>query len=234
MGTGLEMKFEFPGLTGAAMLALALLSACGTDPEVTENRSVASGFKAAAASFLTLGRQPAAANLDSASVRTALQQFGQPIYGVKIDKMRYVNFMVPYGENGPIRTWASKSYETISLKDGIVVATRGFGADLMSATAPTLGQAKSASGFFHRVYYYLDGADQPQQSDFDCNFASSGTETITVLGAAYATHRVTESCSNPQTRFENLYWFDGSGSLRQSLQYVSAQAALVQLQRVID
>jgi hypothetical protein len=142
--------------------------------------------------------------------------------------------MAPYGDNGPIRTWASNTYETVSLQDGILVATRGFGNDIMSSSAPSLGQVKSGAGFFHRVYYYLDGADQSQRADFDCNFAASGSETVAVLDKAYATRRVTESCSNPDTSFENLYWFDGSGSLRQSLQFVSVQAASMQLQRVLD
>ncbi len=234
MGTGLEMKFEFPGPTSAALFALALLSACGTDPQAGENQAAARSLKTVAGSLLTLGHKPATAPLDDAQLRAALLNVGQPIYSVKIDKMRYNNFMVPYGDNGPIQTWASKSYESVSLNDGILVATRGFGADLMSATTPTVGQARSGSGFFHRVYYYLDGADQPQQSDFDCNFVASGAETIAVLGKAYATRRITESCSNPETAFENVYWFDGSGSLRRSVQYVSAQAASVQLQRIID
>ena len=233
MGTGLEMKFEVRTLIGVA-LSMVLLSACGNDPEASENRLAAKSVKHLGVYLLTLGHPPAPAAFDPAEVRAGLEQAGQPVYGVKLDKIRYNDFMAPYGDNGPIQTWASNTYEIVSLNAGILVATRGFGNDIMSASAPGLAQVRSASGFFHRVYYYLDGADQPQRSDFDCNFAASGNETIAVLDRGYATRRVTETCSNPDTSFENVYWFDGSGSLRQSVQFVSVQAASMQLQRVID
>jgi hypothetical protein len=118
--------------------------------------------------------------------------------------------------------------------DGVVVATRGFGPDLMSSVAPDVGQIKSAGGFFHRVYYYLDGADQTYRLDFDCNFSASGSETIDLLGKAYAARRMTESCANADSHFENVYWFDKGGNLRQSDQFISTQLATMRLQRLVD
>jgi hypothetical protein len=233
MGTGLEMKFEHRALTAAA-LCLGLLSACGNDPQAGDNLAATQNAKNLATYALTLGHPPAPAAVDGSALRAALEQAGQPVYSVKVDKMRYNGYMAPYGSNGPIQTWASTSYETVSLKDGILVATRGFGPDIMSSITPPLGQIRSASGAVHRVYYYLDGADQPQRADFDCTLAASGSETIVVLTKAYATRRVTESCSNADASFENVYWFEGSGTLRQSVQFVSVQAASMQLQRIID
>lgn len=232
MGTGLEMNVTRRTLSGLG-LCLALLSACGNDSQSLENRAAAKVVRDFATGLVNRRAGPAPA-IDYAAVRAALLESGQPVYSVKIDKLHYRDFMAPYGENGPIQTWASNTYESVSMNDGIVVATRGFGPDIMSATVPALGQVSSAKGFFHRVYYYLDGADQPQRVDFDCNFAAAGSDTVTVLDQTYVTRRVTESCANPQSSFENSYWFDTSGRLRQSLQFVSEQVASMQLQRVID
>ncbi len=230
MGTGLEMKVTRRVLTATA-LCLSLLSACGNDSQSVENVAAVKGAKLYALHLLTGGK---VATVDNATVRAGLEEGNQPIWGVKVDKLHYINFMAPYGINGPVQTWASNTYESISLKDDILIATRGFGPDIMSAIVPSLSQVRSARGLFHRVYYYLDGADQPQRVDFDCSFAPAASETVAVLDRTYAAHRVNESCINAQSSFENAYWFDPSGSLRQSIQYVSSQAASMQLQRVID
>lgn len=233
MGTGLEMKSELRSLIGAA-LSLALLSACGTDPAAGDGKTSANSLKAYFGSLLGKGRAANPAETNPAQTRALLAQLGQPITYAKVDKLGYFSFMSPYGNNGPVQTWASSAYETFSLKGGILVATRGLGPDLMTAVVPSLGQVRSGSGSFHRVYFTLDGADQPQRADFECSFKSSGSETVTVLDRGYPSQRVTESCSNAETQFENMYWFDSSGNLRQSLQHVSEQAASVQLQRAID
>lgn len=236
MGPGVEMKLNARTLT-AAFLALSLLSACGNDQQADETKAALGTAKLIGKLIVNFGRNPTTNPPDPATIaiaRAALEKGGTPVYRIDVKKLRYMNFMAPYGDNGPVKTWASTAYETVSLNDGILVATRGFGPDLMSAVAPSLGQVRSGNGFFHRVYYHLDGADQPIRTDFDCEFSPSGSETVVVMGISYTTKGVTESCSNPAERFENTYSFDGSGKLRQSVQYVSSLAAMMQLQRVVD
>lgn len=236
MGTGLEMKFKLHALVGIALCA-ALLSACGNDIVAGEAREAMKQAKDLAARGFGSGHGSAgtpASTVSLANVRAALGSSGQPVYRIAIETVGYIDFMAPYGNNGPIRTWASNTYETVSLNDGVLTATRGFGPDLMTSVAPGLGQVSAANGFFHRVYYYLDGADQTQRIDFDCNFSSSGSETVTVLDLTYVARRVNESCANPDHSFQNVYWFDGSGKLRQSEQFVSYELGSMHLQRVID
>ena len=45
---------------------------------------------------------------------------------------------------------------------------------------------------------------------------------------------MTETCSNATSHIENVYWFDESGKLRQSNQFMSPQTAYMTLQRIID
>ncbi len=236
MGTGVEMKRNLPALVGA-LLSAALLSACGSAPDVSDTTVAAEATRNLFTSGFGLARKPASTAPTGArlqAIQTALAQSAVPVYGVKVDKLRFNGFVAPYGINGSIRTWASTAYQTVSMNDGVLVATRGFGSDMMSAVAPSIGQISSGNGFFHRVYYYLDGADQPQRLDFDCNFSTAGSETIDLYGQGYVARRVNESCANPDTRFENAYWFDGSGKLRQSDQFVSVQVATMRLQRLVD
>jgi hypothetical protein len=239
MGADLEMKMRSYTLIGLLALCLPLLAACGNGGDAKDALSSLKAGKG----LLTMtvpGQHKGTANLASldpataATLRSALEKGGQPALAVGIPTLGYVNIMGVYGQNGPVQTWASQTYETVSLNNGILVATRGFGPDLMTAVAPDLTQVSRASGSFHRIYYYLDGADQTVSTNYDCDFAPAGKETITVLGKAYATRKVTESCLGPQTPFENTYWFDASGRLRQSAQRMTPGLAPVMLQRVID
>lgn len=235
MGAGLEMTGMKNALL-ALVCALPLLSGCGNAPDAADSQI---STKAAARLFqMAAGKiSKPVDKLDPAAIsalRQVLEKDGQPIYSVAVPALKYANLMAPYGQNGNVQTWASMSYETISLRDGILIATRGFGPDLMSSVAPSLAQVRQGSGSFHRSYYYLDGADQTQTYGLDCQFAPGEAAEVTVLGKAYATRSVTESCSGAGYSFQNAYWFDGGGALRQSDQVMTLGLSPMRLQRVID
>lgn len=218
-----------------ALLALGLLSACGNSSSVSENRDFAGQAKGIFSGLAQMGRAPEP--VDEATLvgyRKILEEDGSPAYAMRAPSMNYLSFLSEYGQNGAVKTWSGSNDETLGLRDGILLATRGLGADLMSASAPSLQEVQSGSGFFHRTYYWLDGGDHPVQAEFDCYFAQAGSDSINLMGKVYAARHVTESCSNQKTEFTNSYWFDGSGKLRQSEQYVSEMVGSVQLQRIVD
>lgn len=220
-----------------AVLAAAMLSACGNGPEASNalgGLPVAKQLALALVARVERNGVTPADPTTSPDFRVVLEKAGTPFYRVAIPKINSVVVMAPFGQNGNVETWSSANRLTMSVKDGILVATRGYGPDLMTAVAPDVAQVKAGRGTFHRVYYYLDGADQPQSLAFDCSYAPSGTETVNLLGLAYATHRVIETCSNATSHIENNFWFDGNGKLRQSDQFMSPQTAYMRLQRIID
>jgi hypothetical protein len=238
MGTGVEMTRPLPtrALLTAA-LTLGLLSACGNDQAARDAKMTMPTGQKVAALFAGLLGPKTAKPVDPAAVaavRKQLEQAGQPVVLVRVARFGYANLMAPYGQNGPISTWASSSSQSVSLKDGILVATRGFGPDLMSARVPDLAQVRQAKGYFHRGYSVLDGADQGHVSEYDCTFAEAGHENIDVFGKTYATRKVAESCEGPDLTFENAYWFDDRGILRQSDQHATAGMPTVRVQRIID
>jgi hypothetical protein len=237
MGAGLEMTHKGP-FGVLAVLALVALTACGNDPIARETKdSVPRGkaLVAGLAGLLSRKAAPAPASPELiAAARAGLEQAGNPIILAALPKRGYLGPIAPYGQNGGVVTWAGSTLETVALKDGILVATRGFGADLMAARVPDLDQVRQASGYFHRGYSYLDGADQGHFYEYDCTFAPAGTDTIDVFGRTYAARKVIESCENPESTFQNTYWFDSSGTLRQSDQRVSPELEMIRLQRIVD
>ena len=234
MGAGLEMM-ALMRLSALICTAALALSACGTDPSVT---AAAQPSKALIAAYFTKAKAKATlTTLDPATVlalRTVLEKDRQPILLVLNSSLKYSDLMAPYGSNGGVQTWASTSYTSLSTRDGVVVATRGFGPDLMSAVAPTLTTLSAARGPVQRTYYYLDGGDQRQVFQFDCTLAAAGPENITVLGKVFATRKTIESCSGASGRFTNTYWFDSAARLRQSQQFMAPGLEDLTVQRIVD
>ena len=211
----------------------ALLAGCGSGPGAQDSART----KGAIASFFTAGLHAGPAATDPAAdlaLRAALEADRQPIYRVSIANRSYASLMAPYGQNQNVTTWASTAYETVSLNNGILLATRGFGSDLMSAIAPTLAQVSKPGAQFQRVYYYLDGADQSQHLSYNCTTATGPTETVTILAKTYPARQIIETCVGPAEEIINRYWFENSGKLRQSDQFWAPGASVMHLQHVID
>lgn len=231
MGPVLEMT--------ALRLALAalLLTACSSDkarPELPIKdmakavlQRVIGGAAATAAPTA-----PDAATV--AAGRKLLEDAGKPVILMTDAGTGLAGFMGVLGENGAVQTWATPEYLTLGLRDGVLISTRGFGADLMSAEAPDLTVLASANGQYQRRFYYLDGADQTQVHAYQCHLVNAGAAPITLLGRTYETRRVSEKCAGKQGVFQNDFWFDASGALRQSSQMRLQGVENLQLQRIID
>ena len=237
MGAVLEMKVP-RHLAALATVALLALAGCGNDPATSDLSEPIRLAREALKARLNLTSGGATlATLDPgamAMLRSALEKDGQPILLVANQTLNFAGLMAPYGMNGDVRTWATEQYVTLSTRDGIVVATRGFGPDLMSAVAPSLAQIAAGQGTVQRRYYYLDGADQTRSFAYGCSLTRAGSETITILARPYATSRITESCSGPAGSFKNEYWFDNRHILRQSHQFFVPGTDDLMLQSVID
>jgi hypothetical protein len=223
-------------LVRSLVLPVALmLAGCGTNRDSTDLeapiQTVVERFTPAAL------RQPSlnALNTNAAlSVRAKLEAEGRPTLLVTHPTLRFEGLMSPIGQNAGVVTWASPTGEAVSLRDGMVVASRGFGPDLMSSAGPSTARVQTGTGATRRSYFYLDGADARRAFDFDCTLAKGVSGTAYILGKSYATTKVTESCSHPLGSFVNEYWFDNRLILRQSRQAVTLGMESVLIQRIID
>lgn len=233
MGPVLEMT---PGRLSCLVLALALaLAACGSDrpPGALSVGAVLGSIAPKAPA----PNAAAPAKVDPALVaegRKLLEAGGKPIISVASPAIGFASLMTPIGRNGPVTTWANPEYQTLGMRDGVLLATRGLPGDLMSATAPTAAQLAVGAGHHRRAHYLLDGADQNRALAFDCAISVSGRETIEILGKSYATRVVDESCEGPAGRIENRFWFDAAGLIRQSHQMLAPGREPLILQAVVD
>lgn len=235
MGKVLEMRAPRPALAALAAAALWLVG-CGSEgapPSLPIGAILKAQLGgAAAADAATPAAAPDPAML--AEARRALGAGGKPVISVIDRSLGLATFMVPLGENRGVVSWANPEYQTIAMRDGVMLATRGFGRDLMSAEVPTAEHLRTARGGHMRVHFVLDGADQTLRQTFDCRLSEVGTEVISVLGLSYSARRVDEVCTGAEGTLTNSYWFDGTGRIRQSRQVRALGVEGLAFQAIFD
>jgi hypothetical protein len=215
-------------LAAALILAALALSGCGSDTDqitgVRTAQTVVGGI------LKSRGPAPAEAGV----TRAALNTIQSPVMLVKVTGTGASAVVVPFGSNAGVATWSSVDRKTVSFRQGILVATRGLGDDLMSVIAPSSAEIARGTGNHDRVHYYLNGEDQPERHLYRCTLAVVGSETITLVDRAYATRHIKESCSGPAGRFVNHYWFENGSILRQSSQRIGESLGQLETRRIKD
>jgi hypothetical protein len=122
---------------------------------------------------------------------------------------------------------------TVSFRDGLLVATRGLGGDLMGADVSQVRAALTAGGgTATRRHDVLDGMDQVVTETYQCTITAEGVEQVDLGLRQVSLPKFSETCDGAGVRFENLYWLDDDGSVLSSRQYVSRTVAYLRANRL--
>lgn len=117
-------------------------------------------------------------------------------------------------EGGRLLVWRTENDVTLTLRDGVLVGTRGLGGDLISAEAgpilDTLRGKGTGQGSKRQVYSALDNKAVPM--DFVCAVDDLGAETIVIVERRHATRHLRETCELAGGSIVNDYWVDSRGS----------------------
>ena len=119
---------------------------------------------------------------------------------------------------------------SITLENGLLVATRGFAQGLRAASVSGVIQALVKSGGTAvRQMEYLDGLDQISTQVLQCSIASGGAETLNILDKQVSTERFDEVCVSNSLAFTNVYCISDAGSIVKSHQLVSQGVGFLQI-----
>lgn len=137
-------------------------------------------------------------------------------------------------EPGTITVWRTETNETITVRGGVLIATRALGGDLLSTElrlAPGgLGPASGA-----RVMHVFTGANQQATLTLACEVSDQGAETIEIIGARHATRHLREHCAGAGGTVVNDYWVEaGNGLIRQSRQWAGPHIGYLRLRQITD
>lgn len=212
------MRVFFPIYRAAcALLLLAVLNACSSDPSQ----------RALVAQALHPRQQQAP---DPQFV--ALAQSGAPLMVVAVENRAraYTQFARQSRTTTGVESWISGDHLSLGVSKGVIVATRGFGGDMMSADVTRLGPlvAERREGIAELFLSHLDGEDQVRISAYRCRVTRRGARQVD-LGAYQAdTSLMVADCRNGDAAFRNLYWVeDRTGQIVQSKQWIGPFAGTV-------
>jgi Group 4 capsule polysaccharide lipoprotein gfcB, YjbF len=206
------------------LMAALALCACGSDKAANE------GFRIGTAAIAKVLKGKDAKVASPSLTRAAFDQGGNPLIRARIEKVGDIAYLGKINESRGVITWASVDGSALSMRDGVVIATRGLGTDLMSSAVPTAGVLAHASTV-QRQHFYLFGGETEQLRAFNCQVSDAGAERIVVLELAYDTQHRVETCTGDGgLTFENHYWFDNRATIRQSRQWISPDVGILELQ----
>lgn len=191
------------------LVAVLALSACGNDT------GAAFGFMREGISAMSARRNAEPApQLTRADIRAV----GSPLQQLVIEDTGITAYLGVQAVRGDIVTWATTDRENIALKGGVLIQTRGLGADLMSAAVPDVGQLLTGATI-ERQFFHLNGTEATIETALTCTPRVVGRETVQIVGLAFETARIDEDCANDALSFTNNFWIDGTGNVRKSRQW---------------
>lgn len=212
---------------------VVLLAACGN--EKSEPSPVALAVQTVAKSTFgrLAGKGAAPATASAPVTRAAVESYGIPILRSVIATRRADALLTIGDAKGDVVTWTTTDGTTFTLRDGVLIQTRGLGADLMSSEAPSVAQLLQDGGTHGRQYYFLGENDLTTRRTYTCTVAVRGQETIQIFQRPHNVTRVAEECSRPQGSITNDFWIEGA-TIRKSRQLASGPVGFIEFERVVD
>jgi hypothetical protein len=201
----------------------AALSGCSSDP----NQS------ALAQQFLNRSK-----GYDPGADFLAAQNSGAPGYvaGLQNGDNAYTVFLRQTVNARGEETWISPDRLSLGMKDGMMIATRGFGHDQLAADArETLSALTSGqNAVTERFVTLLAAGSTAETLAFRCQVTRQKQEPVQLSDSYTAdTDLFYETCRNGQMAFRNLFWVErGSRSIVQSRQWISEETGELALRRL--
>lgn len=215
---------------------MAMLSSCGSEkyqgsPLVQAVGAVAKATVGKVAAKRTGATEAAPA--PAPVTRADLEKFGVPILRAVIAARGADALLTMTDAKGGFVTWSTTDGTTFTLRNGVLIQTRGLGPDLMSAQAPSLAALGTDGGTHQRIYFLLGADDRSTRRTYECSVSVGGKEVIEIFGRSHTTTHITETCTRPQDTIANDYWIEGA-MIRKSRQLASGGAGFIEFEQVVD
>lgn len=134
---------------------------------------------------------------------------------------------------GRISVWRTGDNATITTRNGVLIATRGLGGDLISSSVQThQTQPGPATGGEH-VQWVRALDNRELQVSFACTLENLGAETIVIVERKHPTQHLQQRCEGGGGQIVNDYWVDRSnGLIWQSKQWAGPNIGYLKLRRL--
>jgi hypothetical protein len=234
MGTGVAVTLS--ARLAAGLLLATVLAGCGSKGNVDFQGPplVATAGALAMSAVAEAKERRAGPKEKKGPTRAELEEKGEPVLRVAMESRGLDSFLSVLDSRDDVVTWKTRDGTTFSLRNGVLIQTRGLGPDLMSSNVPTVGQLLQDGGTHQRQYFFLGPNDQPTRRSYDCTVTVVGSKEIAIMKRKHQVTRVTEDCVRPQSgKITNDFWIEGQ-KIRKSRQWASALAGFVEFELVVD
>jgi hypothetical protein len=211
---------------GILLLFSLVLSGCGVEGGLNYATALARGVISQGASTGAPARSLPRETIDAAGV---------PLILVEVPDRQASATMVQVGQNGDVRSWSGSDGVGVSMTDaGLLVSTRGYGGDILSADVSEVHRAllRPRAAFATRTMRFLDGQGRDFARSYACDYSSGGRQQVEIFERTYQLDQVVERCLASDHGFENLYWLDAGGTIWKSIQYAGPHAGSLLIERL--
>lgn len=134
---------------------------------------------------------------------------------------------------GQITVWRTDDNITLTMRNGVLIATRGLGGDLLSAQVPVRASIPGPADTGAHVMYLRSGANHQRRLSLVCERIDLGSETVTIVGQSYRTRHLQQRCSGGGGEVVNDYWVDSrAGLVWKSRQWAGPQIGYIRFRRL--
>lgn len=226
------MSRLFCRILGLAVLPLAL-AACSVGQDVTSpGLALQEVLIAQGKARLKSGGAPS--NTAMAVTRADINRMGETVLRAQIPNFGNAALLYLAQDRAPYSIWLSPDKVSVQFRAGMVIGSKGVGADLVSVEDPRMIavlEGREGPGASTRVNRAFNGVNGTDALAFTCTIADLGPETVTVVGRSYPTRHLRQSCTSPNENFVNDYWQQGR-TVWKSRQWFNPQVGYITFERL--
>lgn len=221
----------------AGLIAGGLLAACsGGNIDQRAELQIVQTFRSNIQKKIKDRNKPARPPL----TRAALDTVKVSAIEVTLERRDIFAYLFIDGERGDdspgrITVWRTEDDVSIATRNGVVIATRGLGGDILSSTVQVSGDSPGPSSGGERVLMIRGLDNTEQRLSLSCDLEDLGPDPIEIVELVHPTRHLRETCDGAGGQIVNDYWADArAGLVWQSRQWAGPQIGYMRLRRLTN
>lgn len=161
--------------------------------------------------------------------RAQLDALDAPALEVRLERQDLAAYLFVSGERnegarGQVQVWRTGDNASITLRNGVLVATRGIGNDILSSTVQVSGSLPGPSQGGTHVQLIRAGDLEERRLAMACELIDRGPASIEIVQRRHATRHLQQKCQASTGEVTNDFWVDNrAGVVWQSRQWAGPE-----------
>jgi group 4 capsule polysaccharide lipoprotein GfcB/YjbF len=147
----------------------------------------------------------------------------------------YVHAVRQDDQPGTVTVWRSEDDATFAMRNGVLIATRGLGGDILSSSVQVAQGRPGPSASGAHVQMIRGGDVDRQRLAMACELRDLGAAMVEIVEIRYATRHLRQHCTGAGGEITNDYWVDAAaGLVWQSRQWAGPHIGYLRFRRLTN